>query len=129
MSIGSLVVRTYLAEGALPVEGALVRVVSTDEGVVGEEHSRFTDVDGVTPEITLPAPLKALSTAPGAPEQPYYTYRVTVTKDGYYPKSVEEVAVFEGVMTALPVNMIARTDGGAPAGTLNSISSEPKNLE
>ena len=129
MEFGRLVVRAYLAEDALPVEGALVRVLGVDEGVSGEEHLRFTDMDGVTDAILLPAPPRELSEHPSPREAPYATYRVSVAKEGYFTKVVDGVAVFDGVTTILPVNMILKEDGAtAPVDTLKTFSTEPERL-
>ena len=130
MGSGFLIVKAYLAADALPVEGALVRVESVDEGVSGVARSRITDRDGVAGPIPLPAPPLAFSRSPSPEEQPYATYRVTVIADGYYTKRVYGVAVFDGITTVLPVNMIGDTLGmEPPEDTLNSESHENPNLE
>lgn len=130
MASGRLVVQTYLANDAIPVTGALVRVEGEDEGYSGRWHSRFTDIDGITDAIILPTPQRGYSMAPGAPEQPYANYRVTVLKDGYYTKTVSGVAIFDGVTTLLPVNMIQKIQGqSAPEDTLDVTSYENSRLE
>lgn len=127
---GKLIVKAYMARDALPVEGALVRVVGIDEGVSDDYHSRFTDADGITEEIELYAPPRSYSTSHGSVEQPYSQYEVTVTKSGYYPKRVTGVAVFEGITTFLPVNMVLGDSGDSPPlDTLLSESYENENLE
>lgn len=127
---GKLIVKAYMARDALPVEGALVRVEGIDEGVSGEHSSRFTDSDGVTEVIELYAPPRSYSTSPGASEQPYSRYKVAVSKPGYYPKEISGVAIFEGVTTFLPVNMVLRDPGESPPlDTLGSESYENQSLE
>ena len=130
MGYGKLIVKAYMARDALPVEGALVRVEGIDEGVGGDHHSRFTDADGITEEIELYAPPRSYSISPGSPEQPYSQYRVTVTKPGYYPKAVRGVAIFEGITTFLPVNMVLSGPGELPPlDTLEGESYENRKLE
>ena len=130
MGSGGLVVKAYMARDALPVEGALVRVVGIDEGASGQYHSRFTNGDGITDIITLPAPPAEYSRSPGAPEQPYSLFKVTVMREGYYPKEVMGVAIFDRITTFLPVNMILSEPGvPAPVETLESESYENQSLE
>ena len=130
MSVGRLAVRAYLADGALPIEGVLVRVYGTNEGESGIERSGFTDMDGIWGPTELPAPQRSYSESPHPKEQPYSTYRVTALKEGYYPKVISEVAVFEGGTTLMPINMIIYVEGEpAPLGTLDSESTEPETLE
>ena len=127
--IGKLVVRSYLAGGALPVEDALVRIRSADEEIRGIEYSLLTNESGVTPVISLPAPAAEYSLSPKAKERPYALYDVEVIKDGYYTKNVEGVAVFDTVTTIVPVNMILTVGSGAPMDTLDASSPENPNLE
>lgn len=119
-----------MARDALPVEGALVRVEGIDEGAGSEHHSRLTDADGISGIISLPAPPTEYSMSPGAAERPYSTYKVSVFKDGYYPKVISGVAIFDGITTFLPVNMLLSGMGEAPPrDTLGSESYENQSLE
>ena len=104
--IGMLVVNTYTAGGALPVEGTVVRIIGTDEENKLTEYSIITDIDGVTERISLPAPSRELSQSPGASEQSYALYNIEISAPGYYTKRIFDVAVFEGTETLQRVNMI-----------------------
>lgn len=129
MSSGRLVVYTYLAGDALPVSDALIRVEGSDEGVSEAHHSRFSNIDGIAVFEGLPAPARAYSTAPNPIEQPYSTYAVTVMKNGYYTKRIFEVAIFDGITTRLPVNMIVKNGSERePEDTVDSTSSENPKL-
>ena len=127
--IGALNVKTFIAHDALPVSGALIRVYGVDELNREVEYSRITDEDGITGRITLPAPDSSFSLEPGAPERPYALYDVMIMADGFYDKSVSSVAVFAGVTTLLPVNMIPITGGAIPRDTLDTTSKENPFLE
>lgn len=129
MGNGRLVVYTYLARDALPVEGVLIHVEGSDEGVADVHYSRFSNIDGIAVFDGLSAPAKSYSTSPNASEQAYSAYTVTVIKNGYYSKHISEVAVFDGVTTRLPVNMILKNGSEhAPKDTLDSISYENPKL-
>ena len=109
-SIGTMIVNTYTAGGALPVPGTVVRITGVDEENRGVEYSIITDLDGVSEKISLPAPPSALSQFPGAKEQPYAQYNVELSAPGYYSKQIFNVAVFDGIETLQRVNMIPLPD-------------------
>ena len=89
----------------MPVSGVFVSISGNDEFNLGTEVSAITDRDGLTDKLPLPAPPIALSLSSGAPEQPYSTYDVYVSKEGYYPKRIFNVAVFPRIVSTLPLSM------------------------
>lgn len=107
---GTLSVRTYTAGGALPVSDALVNVKGTDENNRFVSYSLFTDVDGATPVLKLPAPSKELSMTPTPDSEPYSMYDVEILAEGYLPKRINGVPVFPGVYSLLPVSMLPHND-------------------
>ena len=111
---GSLIIFATGASGALPIEGAKVVIKGSGEENRFEEYSLFTDMDGVTPPVTLLAPDKINSTEPNPKNDAFSTYDVTVSKEGYYTKKIMNVSVFPTTRSYLPVNMI-------PVGTLYDI--------
>lgn len=101
----SLIVRTFTAREALPLEGALVivsRYIGSDPTL---QWMGLTDISGNTPRILLPAPDKGLSERPGE-ERPYAAYIVQAVKEGYYTAEFRNVPVFAGVSAVQPVEMI-----------------------
>lgn len=131
--LGTLRVNTYTAGGALPVAGTVVRILGTDEENRLIEYSIITDIDGVTEIISLPAPSREYSQAPGAAEQAYALYNIEISAPGYYTKKIYDVAVFEGTETLQPVNMIplpSNQNGVTyPRNNLNTFVRENENLE
>lgn len=101
----SLIVRTFTAREALPLEGTLV-IVSR---YIGEDPTLqwagLTDISGNTPRISLPAPDKNLSERPGE-SRPYASYIIQAVKEGYYTAEFRNVPVFAGVSAVQPVEMI-----------------------
>lgn len=121
---------TYMAQEAIPVPGVLVRITAAEEMYRGTARSEITDEDGVTPRISLPAPSSGYSLSPQPAEQPYALYNVALYKPGYYTKHIYNVAIFSGVTTVLPANMVIRENGGQePNGGLNVVSYENPTLE
>ena len=113
----TLVVQVSAAQGAYPIERAGVIVESDDEYDRIVPKSAETDASGNTPPFVLPTPPRVYSLSPEETEVAYATYRVFVSKDGYYSKWIRNLPMFEGVATTLPVNLVpdalydAVTDG------------------
>lgn len=101
-SFGTLAVRVYTAGGALPVEGATVRISSGGEVL----YSLPTDRDGLTERVRLPAPSTDLSLSPAPESIPYATYDVTVDAEGFERKIIHGVSVFSGIDSIQLVNLI-----------------------
>ena len=53
---GYLTIRTYTADGALPISDANVEVQSRDSGMERLSFFTTTDIDGISETIKLPAP-------------------------------------------------------------------------
>lgn len=103
---GSLIIRAFLTQAQLPIEGAAAIV--TRAGPEGEqtlEAMRFTDRSGVTAPVLLPAPPVADSEAPDPPEQPFSSYTVLVEHPDYSLALFEQVQIFPGVTTVQDVPM------------------------
>ncbi len=130
---GNLTVRAYTAGGALPVEGSVVRITGVDEWNRFVEYSLLTDIDGLTKIISLPTPELSFSQAPNPSEIPYGVYDVEISKDGFYTKKIKNVAIFAGVDSMQPINMIpvSISDDGAfyPRGNLDATVYENELLE
>ncbi len=108
--IGFLEVIVKTANGALPVEGALVSIYEyTAQGERAQRgsllYSLETDENGKTPRVTLPTKDKALSQSYGN-ESPYATYNISVSKDGYYDNNYVNAPVFQGITSIQPVALI-----------------------
>lgn len=132
-NFGTVKIRTYAAAGALPVEGTLIKIYGTDDYNKDVIYSLITDSDGVTKEISLPAPPEIYSISHGAPASPYAVYNVELTKEGFYPKRIDNVPIFSGTRAVLPIEMIplAYSDDGKviSQSNLNSIIYENEYLQ
>lgn len=104
---GFLTVFVTTARGSVPVPGAVVSIT----GKHTENTVRFTDENGRTERIQLPAPDNANSENADR-EDPFYDYRVTVYKDGFYRHTVENVPVFPGITSLQSVDLIGLSDVG-----------------
>ena len=131
-NFGNIRIRTYTAAGALPIDGVLVKIYGADEYTTDIAYSLITDEDGITKTVSLPAPPKAYSAAPGAKEMPYSVYNVELSKSGFYPKRIDNVPIFNGIDAVLPIEMIPLSynqDGTVQKqDNLNSVIYENENL-
>ena len=105
-SSGTLRIRIYTAGGALPVEGAIVRIRGADEDNGYVVHQLVTDIDGLTPAISLPAPSADYSLFPDPSEQPFASYNIEISANGFLDKKINGLTVFSGIESIQLVNMI-----------------------
>ena len=123
-SEGKLRIRAYTAGGALPVENALVKIRGAEEDNRLVAYTLVTDFDGLTPEVTLPAPSLEYSLSPDPLEAPYSVYDVEMSAPGYYTKRISGLTVFPGVSSIQLVNMIPYSGEGYedyPRGNINMV--------
>ncbi len=104
-SNGQLVVSVFAANQIYPVVGADVTVEtngSENRQVLG---TSVTDRSGRTTTFTLPAPSATASQEPTA-SLPFAQYRVTIKHPDFFDAVIENVQIFGGVLSQLPVNLI-----------------------
>lgn len=130
---GSLKIRAYSASGAIPTEGVLIKIYGADDYNKDVQYSLITDSDGITKELYLPTPPLSYSMSPGAAEAPYSVYNVELAKNGFYPKRIDNVPIFAGIKSTLPIEMIplAYSEDGytLPQENLNSVIYENEHLQ
>lgn len=100
---GQLIVSVFTADQIYPVVGAQVNV--TEENSDEILASSTTDRSGRTTLFTLPAPSASMSQEPTV-APPFAEYKVTITHPDFFEAVVENVQLFGGVITQLPVNLI-----------------------
>ncbi len=99
---GHLTVTVRSANGALPVEGALI-TITLDGEIVGVSTS---DESGNTETVDIPTPPRSASLSPGYVGLPYSTVFIEVDKDGFYSGQYIQAPVFPDVLTVQPVNLL-----------------------
>ncbi len=119
---GRLLFQVSTAGGAIPLPDAKVTVrrlrsLTTGEG--GEVIAvLYTDGDGKTEAIRLPAPAKSLSLVPlrdGAPA-PYSLYDADVRMEGFYDLLYSRIPVFDGITSIQHATLIPLPETAAPDG-------------
>lgn len=89
-----------------PIAGATVTVSSVNqEGKAEVIDSSVTDSSGNTVTFTLPAPSASFSQEPTV-LLPFAIYQVSVSHPDFYEFIAENVQVFGGITTQLPVTLI-----------------------
>ncbi len=119
---GRLIFQISTAGGAIPLEGAEVIVRSfrsLTDGSGGEVISvLYSNGDGKTELLSLPAPAKSLSLAPardGAPT-PYALYDAEINLASFYPQSYTRIPVFDGITSIQHASLIPLPENGIPDG-------------
>ena len=129
---GIMIVRTTTASGAYPIPDVNVSISGTNGIGKDTRISVLSDASGITQPLLLPAPPRALSLSPDSTEEAFSKYDVEIFKEGYYRKKLYDVAVFSGITSILPINMIPatpyNTNQNAPADNETAIITEDLNL-
>lgn len=116
---GYLTVAVRAADGAIPLEGALVTLRrGTDAIGQGDGIASFTtDRSGLTPRIYLAAPPRSNSDEPGGPRA-YATYSVEVSLPGYHSNVYTDIPVFDGITSVQTAILIPLPEDGAEGGSV-----------
>ena len=112
-NLGFLIVEAKTANGALPIENALVYIYKNDTENNDVLYSLRTDNNGRTQKIALETKDKNLSMSPGN-EIPFSTYNIVIRADGYYYSSKSNVPVFEGITSIQTANLIPLSEYADP---------------
>lgn len=122
-TIGFLAITVRTANGALPVEGALVNIYENYELENGDDvinsnghliYSLRTNESGQAERVALPTKSASLSLEPGN-VHPFMSYNIIVSKDGYFNSDVINIPVFQGVTSLQPVNLIPLSEFSSPS--------------
>jgi hypothetical protein len=130
---GYIKLRASTASSAYPIEGAIIRIVGSEEGSIGEDYSLSTGRDGTTERIELATPSKSLSLSPNQSEQAYSTYEIYASHPGYYSIRLSNVAVFSGITSIINLDFIPNAgitrNVTEPRGSTYSVINENEELE
>ena len=107
---GFLVVAVSAQRGNFPIEGARVRVYSTENEDNILLYTLITDASGRTERIELPAPPLSASQTPATGEIPYASYNIDTDYDGYYTIENINAPIYSGITSIQNVAMIPITD-------------------
>lgn len=125
--VGYLRVYAFAGGGAEPIAGARVVVTRPDGDGQTVYANLTTDADGFTPVIALPSVDPALTLRPGS-VQPYVTYAVRVTADGFQPVEHRNIPVYGDNYVTQPVAMTPILPGQNADNTQEFTSGGPTNL-
>lgn len=125
---GTLYARVSYADQALPLANAVVRIYGA-----GEKTPRFTlltNSAGLTEQVPLQTLPASDSQVPGG--TPFTLYNATVEAPGYYRLTVENIPIFSGILSVLPVAMIPLSAYDSadvyPEGQIDLVKKDPQEL-
>lgn len=125
--VGYLRVYAFTGGGAEPIVGARVVVTRPDGDGQRVYANLTTDGDGFTPVIALPSVDPALTLRPGS-VQPYVTYAVRVTADGFQPVEHSNIPVYGDNYVTQPVALTPILPGRDADNTQDFTSGGPADL-
>ena len=125
--MGYLRVFAFTGNGAEPISNARVIVTRPDGDIQTIFANLTTDQDGFTPVIALPSVDPTLTLRPGV-AQPYVTYAVRVTADGFQPVEHRNIPVYGDNYVTQPVAMTPILPGRDADNTQEFTSGGPTNL-
>ena len=110
---GVVKTQVFTARRALPVEGALVRLCKLFPDSIYTISAQYTDQSGKTEGVSVPAMDQSFSQSPG-PVDPYLNYRIYVTHPDYVTTIIDNVPVFENVVSIQSVDMVPKAASTYP---------------
>ncbi len=117
MAVGYLQVQARTAQDAIPLEGARVWVLDSEENVL---YRLVTDESGETGTVSLETLDGSCSQDPDYPGKPYAEYSVTVDAEGFEPVFIAQIPVFDGERAVVPAALVPLQDRG-PSQTMEDI--------
>ena len=124
---GYLKARVFTALGAIPIEGASVKISSADGVSPSVAHDLITDRSGETLTVSLPAPPRSLSDSPGG-QIPYALYRIEAYAEGYAPYEALNVPVFSEILSVQPISLIPLSERDEAPYIPPTVEQEPSDL-
>ena len=109
---GYLTLRVSTARGAIPLEGALVKIREGEASDSSVIYSLTTDRDGRTQKVTLPTQPISESSSPNG-SKPYTAYDIEVFKQGYIPVFFKDVPIFPSILSVQNAVLIPIPEGNA----------------
>ena len=117
---GFLKIFVTTAQKALPVQGARCIVSRTFGSEPYIFYTVSTNQDGATQPMPLPAPVRRLSEDPNENVLPFASYDITVTKNGFLDVRLQDVAIFDGIISIQSIDLIPT--GGFSFDSIRSLA-------
>ena len=127
-NFGYLSIQVLSAGGAIPLQEALVKIESADEYDRIEPLTALTDKDGKTEVFRLPTPAARYSLAPSPSESPSSIYKVSVWREDYYSRVLDNVYMFENIYTTLTVPLVPKSLYNKPNNNPNIPTQESEEI-
>lgn len=120
---GKLVVILTAARGAYPLKNGEVKVYENKGNNL--VTTLRTDENGQTYAVSLPAPRRNLSEAPGELSRDTYAlYDIVASVAGFETMRINAVPVFDGVTSLQTVNMLSVSAANGGSGTIENTQND-----
>lgn len=106
MPIGTLQIFTSLADDARPLSNVVIRIFKEVENVIVLDEYYLSDIEGLSPIISLEAKNRELSLDENNTQRPYETYHIECILEGYTTLVIQGIQIFADEMSYLPIHLI-----------------------
>ena len=127
-STGKLIVSTYLANDAIPIDKSFITVTKSDENPPTLLGVRLTDKSGKTNAIEIDTPDVEYSLSPGNENIPFTSVDVRVDHPETYTVIVKNVQVFSGQTSISNVMLLPLPENPSPDERQKIYIITPQNL-
>ncbi len=103
MGVGYLSVQVNNGNDSLPVTGATVNIINNNNELL---YQLATDLSGKTEKVSLKTVDSNLANEPNYTGNPYETYQLEVTANGYNSVIIHGIRIFDGEHAIQPVTLI-----------------------
>lgn len=106
MPIGTLQIFTSLADEAKPLGNVMIRIFKEENNTIIYEQYFMSDLEGLSPIISLETISNELSLDENNRQRPYVTYQVECMFEGYTTELIQGIQIFEDELSYLPIQFI-----------------------
>ena len=106
MPVGTLQIFTSLADEARPLGNVIIRVFKEENKETIYDEYFITNLEGLSPIITLDTISREYSLDENNRERPYVTYNVECMLEGYTTELIQGVQIFEDEISYLPIQLV-----------------------
>lgn len=124
---GYITARIYTSRGELPIEGAVVTIVSNETNPPTLVGKRTTDKNGLTAPVTVSAPDQSKSESP-SDTVPFSVVDVRVDHPRYYTVFIKDSQIFANRTTIIDTELIPIVENESYDNMTEEFTVTPQNL-
>lgn len=124
---GYVSARIYTSRGQLPIQGAVMTVLSGGTGTHALLGKRTTDKNGLTTSVAVNAPNEAESEAPSE-GRPFAEVDIRIDHPEYYTVFINDAQVFANRTTLVDTGLVPLIENESADSMAEKFTETPQNL-